>query len=64
LTGCGPYLLKTAKPGLPDMYEPSWGPPGKVLSAWAEGAAALLALTGLIGRWPGAVRPAGSGTPQ
>lgn len=30
------------------MYEPSWGPPGKVLSAWAEGAAALLALTGLI----------------
>ena len=34
--------------GLPNMYEPSWGPPGKVLSAWAEGAAALLALTGLI----------------
>ncbi len=34
--------------GLPDMYEPSWGPPGKVLSAWAEGAGALLALTGLI----------------
>jgi glucan phosphoethanolaminetransferase (alkaline phosphatase superfamily) len=34
--------------GLPSMYEHSWGPPGKVLSAWAEGAAALLALTGLI----------------
>jgi len=34
--------------GLPDMYEASWGPPGKVLSAWAEGAAALLALTGLV----------------
>ena len=34
--------------GLPNMYEPSWGPPGKVLSAWAEGIGALLALTGLI----------------
>ena len=34
--------------GLPNMYEPSWGPPGKVLSAWAEGAGALLALTGLV----------------
>jgi hypothetical protein len=33
--------------GLPDMYEPSWGPPGKLLSAIAEGAAALLALAGL-----------------
>jgi hypothetical protein len=34
--------------GLPNMYEPSWGPPGKVLSAWAEGTGAVLALTGLI----------------
>ena len=34
--------------GLPNMYEPSWGPPGKVLSAWFEGAGALLALIGLI----------------
>ena len=34
--------------GLPNMYEPSWGPPGKVVSAWAEGIGALLALTGLI----------------
>jgi hypothetical protein len=33
---------------LPDMYEPSWGPPGKALSAIAEGAGALLALGGLI----------------
>jgi hypothetical protein len=33
--------------GLPDMYEPSWGPPGKLLSAIAEGAGALLALAGL-----------------
>ena len=23
--------------GLPNMYEPSWGPPGKLLSAVAEG---------------------------
>jgi hypothetical protein len=33
--------------GLPNMYEPSWGPPGKVVSAIAEGAGALLALGGL-----------------
>lgn len=34
--------------GLPNMYEPSWGPPGKMVSAWAEGIGALLALIGLI----------------
>lgn len=33
--------------GLPNMYEPSWGPPGKLVSAIAEGAGALLALAGL-----------------
>jgi hypothetical protein len=33
--------------GLPGMYEPSWGPPGKLASAVAEGAGALLALAGL-----------------
>jgi MYXO-CTERM domain-containing protein len=33
--------------GLPNMYEPSWGPPGKLVSAYAEGAGALLALAGL-----------------
>jgi hypothetical protein len=33
--------------GLPGMYEPSWGPPGKLLSACAEGAGTLLALAGL-----------------
>lgn len=32
--------------GLPGMYEPSWGPPGKLLSAYAEGAGTLLALAG------------------
>ena len=33
--------------GLPNMYEPSWGPPGKLFSAYAEVAGALLALAGL-----------------
>jgi uncharacterized membrane protein len=33
---------------LPDMYEPSWGPPGKALSAIVEGTGALLALGGLL----------------
>ena len=33
---------------LPNMYEPSWGPPGKALSGYAEGAGALLALAGLV----------------
>jgi hypothetical protein len=40
--------------GLPNLYEPSWGPPGKALSATAEGIGALLALTGLVfnrSRW-------------
>lgn len=32
---------------IPDMHEPSWGPPGKLLSAYAEGAGTLLALAGL-----------------
>jgi len=34
--------------GLPNMYEPSWGPPGKAVSAVAEGAGAVLALAGLL----------------
>lgn len=33
--------------GLPSMHEPSWGPPGKLFSAYAEGTGALLALAGL-----------------
>ena len=33
--------------GLPNMYESSWGPPGKLLSAVAEGLGALLALAAL-----------------
>jgi hypothetical protein len=34
--------------GLPNLYEPSWGPPGKALSATAEGIGALLALAGVV----------------
>jgi hypothetical protein len=33
--------------GPPGMYEPSWGPPGKLFSACAEVAGTLLALAGL-----------------
>jgi hypothetical protein len=33
---------------LPDMYENSWQVPGKLLSAWAEGAAVVLAGLGLL----------------
>jgi hypothetical protein len=38
--------------GLPDLYEPSWGPPGKVLSAVAEGVGFVLAIIGLTLSWP------------
>ena len=34
--------------GLPDLYEPSWGPPGKAISAVAEATGALLATTGAL----------------
>ena len=33
---------------LPDLYEPTWVPAGKVTSAIAEGLATLLAITGLV----------------
>jgi hypothetical protein len=33
---------------LPNMYENTWDVPGKVLSAWAEGAAVVLAALGLL----------------
>ena len=62
------YVNVGSLAGLPDMYEPSWGPPGKALSAIAEGTGALFALA-----WPGRFgadagadarhRPAGS-TPR
>ena len=55
------YIDIGALAGLPNMYEPSWGPPGKLASAIAEIAGALLALAGLgwalaMRRWnaPGA----------
>jgi glucan phosphoethanolaminetransferase (alkaline phosphatase superfamily) len=48
------YIDIGALAGLPNMYEPSWGPPGKLASAIAEIAGALLALAGLV--WALAMR--------
>jgi hypothetical protein len=33
---------------LPNLYENTWSPPGKVPSAVAEGAACLVAIAGLV----------------
>jgi hypothetical protein len=33
---------------LPNMYEPTWVLPGKLVSAWVEGAGALIAAIGLL----------------
>jgi len=33
---------------IPNMYEPTWVSPGKLASAWAEGAASILTATGLL----------------
>jgi hypothetical protein len=33
---------------IPNMYEPTWVVPGKLASAWAEGAATILTATGLL----------------
>jgi glucan phosphoethanolaminetransferase (alkaline phosphatase superfamily) len=41
------YVNVGSLAGLPNMYEPSWSPSGKALSAIAEGAGALFALAGL-----------------
>jgi hypothetical protein len=40
---------------LPDLYEPTWQVPGKLLSAYAEAAAVLLSAAGLL--WTGRARP-------
>ena len=37
---------------LPNMYENTWQVPGKLLSAYAEGAAVVLAGLGLLVHWP------------
>jgi hypothetical protein len=42
---------------LPDMYENTWQVPGKVLSAYAEGAAVVLAGLGLLVHRGGAYAP-------
>jgi hypothetical protein len=33
---------------IPNMYEPTWVSPGKLASAWAEGAATILTASGLL----------------
>jgi hypothetical protein len=33
---------------IPDLYEPTWDVPGKLLSAYAEGFAALLSIPGVV----------------
>jgi hypothetical protein len=40
----------------PNMYENTWQVPGKLLSAWAEGAAVVLAGLGLLVHWGGTPR--------
>jgi len=37
---------------IPNMYENTWQVPGKLLSAYAEGAAVVLAGLGLLVHWP------------
>ena len=48
------YIDIGALAGLPNMYEPSWGPSGKLASAIAEIAGAIFALAGLA--WTLAMR--------
>jgi hypothetical protein len=38
---------------VPSMYENTWQVPGKLLSAWAEGAAVVLSVAGLLVHWRG-----------
>lgn len=45
------YLDLGAVAGLPNMYEPTWLPPGKLVSAVAEAATAVLAVVGFIVTW-------------
>jgi hypothetical protein len=40
----------------PNMYENTWQVPGKLLAAWAEGAAVVLAGLGLLVHWGGTQR--------
>jgi hypothetical protein len=42
----------------PNMYENTWQVPGKLLSAYAEGATVVLAAVGLLVHWRGRPTPA------
>lgn len=55
------YVDVGAIAGLPNMYEPTWLPPGKMLSAVAEVATTVLALAGFVVTWR-AARRHGRGT--
>ena len=45
------YVDLGAIAGLPDMYEPTWLPPGKLVSAVAEATTAVLAVAGFVVTW-------------
>lgn len=45
------YVDLGAVAGLPDMYEPTWLPPGKLVSAVAEASTAILAVAGFFVSW-------------
>lgn len=42
------YINVGAIGPLPNLYEPAWGVPGKVFSAYAEGLAVLLSVAGVV----------------
>lgn len=42
------YINVGAIGPLPNLYEPAWGVPGKVLSAYAEGLAVLISAAGVV----------------
>jgi hypothetical protein len=45
------YVDLGAIAGLPNMYEPTWLPPGKLVSAVAEATTAVLAVAGFLVTW-------------
>lgn len=46
------YVNVGALGPIPNLYEPTWQVPGKLLSAYAEGVAVLLSTAGVAWRWP------------
>ena len=55
--------VDVGSPGpLPDMYENTWQVPGKLLSAYAEAAAVVLAALGLLTHWSAAPQHEAAGS--